>query len=820
MRILTLLLLSTAAPALAQVEPPPAPAAPPGDALAAAEAQPDPALEPVDPTDPTLIEEEEEAEYDQEIVVSAARRAPRGSVIGDIEPEVSLDARDIRAYGASNLQELLDELAPLTGSIQGRGGGQPVVLLGGRRISSFREIRDLPPEAVVRVDILPEEVALRYGYRPDQKVVNFVLRRRFEAVTAEADTRLATAGGRQEYEVDVNYLRIAEGSRLSVDAEYERANPLFETERDIIGADPDRTLLSASDAVELGATYNRTILGNVSATLTGEIEGEDSRAGLGRSSDGLQRLLRDRSSRNASLGYALNGDVGAWLWSIDGGYERDWSTTLTDRDLPGGVGRDRAESAAATIRSEGTLSGELFDLPAGGVAVTLGAGFNLRDIESESTRAGLVTASRLSRDQAQASASLDLPLLDDDSPVGELSANANSRIETLSDFGTLATLGYGLNWSPIDEVQLIASMRHEQGAPTIQQLGDPVVATPNVRVVDLVTGRTVDITRIDGGNPFLLADERRELKLGLTARPLEGLTLRADFTDARTDNPTASFPTATPEIEAAFPDRFLRDAQGNLLRIDSRPVNFSNSHQRTIRWGFYWSETLEPPPPVGPDGRPLTPEQIEEQREARREAWRQRREAGGGGPGAGERGRRGGFGGGGGRGGFGGGRQGRVNVSLFHTWRLVDTILIRPGVPELDLLDGSAVGGRGGAPRHELQLRAGYNRNGLGARLDVDWQSATRLRADPNGAPSPQDLRFGDLTTVNLRLFADLGRQRSLVRAVPFFRGSRVTLSVDNLFDERLDVRNAAGEVPLGYQPDLLDPLGRSIRLSFRKLFF
>jgi len=33
-------------------------------------------------------------------------------------------------------------------------------------------------------------------------------------------------------------------------------------------------------------------------------------------------------------------------------------------------------------------------------------------------------------------------------------------------------------------------------------------------------------------------------------------------------------------------------------------------------------------------------------------------------------------------------------------------------------------------------------------------------------------------------------------------------------------VRDAAGAVPLNYQPSLLDPQGRAIRLSFRKLFF
>ena len=42
---------------------------------------------------------------------------------------------------------------------------------------------------------------------------------------------------------------------------------------------------------------------------------------------------------------------------------------------------------------------------------------------------------------------------------------------------------------------------------------------------------------------------------------------------------------------------------------------------------------------------------------------------------------------------------------------------------------------------------------------------------------------------------------------------------VNNLFDTKPRVRDAAGNVPLSYQPDLLDPLGRTIMVSFRKLF-
>src|SRR6185295_8866957 len=120
----------------------------------------------------------EEEEDENAITVTGSRRALPGSVIVDIAPEVTLGPTDVRSYGVNSVSQLLSELAPQTGS--GRGGA-PVVLLNGRRISSPREIADVPTEAIQRVEILPEEVALSYGYPADQKVVNIVLRRRFRS---------------------------------------------------------------------------------------------------------------------------------------------------------------------------------------------------------------------------------------------------------------------------------------------------------------------------------------------------------------------------------------------------------------------------------------------------------------------------------------------------------------------------------------------------------------------------------------------------------------------------------------------------------------
>ncbi|HEY0148802.1 MAG TPA: TonB-dependent receptor [Allosphingosinicella sp.] len=835
------------------------------------------------------VEDEESNELEgEEIVVTGQRQ--RGSVDTDIPPEDQLNRRDIRATGASNLAELLEAIAPQTRSGRGRGEGGPVTLLNGRRISSFAEIRDLPPEAIERVDILPEEVALQYGYRADQRVVNFVLRRRFRAVTAELEAGAATAGGRAVGEADVNILRINRNGRWTIDAEYQREGSLLESERDIIQAQggasdplvpsiaPFRTLLPATEQATVNGTVNRAIFGDVSATLNAQYQIRSSESLLGlpgftvtplggeplfRYGLAAGPLERVNDSRNLHLGLSLNGDIRPWRWSLTANYDRNRSETLTQRgvdpillqeridagnvfdpvgpitaDLLTALPSDRSNSLNTTANAELVMSGPVLDLPAGDVTASVRMGADTRNLSGETFRSGVITPRDLGRDRVSAQTSLNIPLTsrrrDVLGAIGDLSVNFNAEVERLSDFGTLRTLGAGINWSPIEQISFIASVTDEDGAPSIGQIGDPPLETPNVRVFDFRRGETVDITRLEGGNPALMADRRRVFKLGATIRPFEetDFSIRADYTDNSIRNPIASFPTATPEIEAAFPDRFTRDAEGRLLRIDATPVNFARSDRRELRWGFNYSRSIGPEPATrgaggrrgqgaaggGTPGAPVAggaqPAQGDQAGAPPRGPGA--RQGGGRGPGGGGRG----FGGG--RGGFGGGGQGgRLQFGLYHNWRFEDSVLIRPGVPELDFLDGSASGNRGGRPRHELEVQAGVFKNGFGARLTGTWQEGTFVRGGPTaGGAERSDLFFSSSTTVNLRLFANLGQQQKLVREVPFFRGSRVTLAIDNLFDSRPGVRDASGTTPLGYQRDLLDPLGRSVRISLRKMFF
>ncbi|GAA0726020.1 hypothetical protein GCM10009106_00550 [Sphingomonas japonica] len=795
--------------------------------------------------------------YGEEIVVTGSR--PRGSVVGDIPPEQTLNPADIRAYGVNSIDELLTELGPQLGSGRGRGGEAPVVLLSGRRISGFREIRSIPTEAIERVEILPEEVALSYGYPATQRVVNIVLRERFRAITAELEGTVPTAGGTSDLEAEANILRLTPDGRSTFEIEATRQSLLLESERDIIRDDAEtgdprfRSLRGESEGIELDGTIARTLFGDVATSFNVGVDANDSRSLLGLpelSPDATDPLTRTTSTRNLTLNASANGDVADWRWTLTGNYDRNQTNTQTDRtlDAAGPRSYDTARSINNVGRIEGILNGDIVALPAGDISTTIKLGGRTTQLDGVSLRRGTIQETGLGRDSANGQISIDVPIADRGrevlAPIGDLSFNANAAIDQLSDFGTLTTLGYGLNWSPITEIRFIVSATHEEGAPSTGQVGDPVIATPNVRVFDFLTGETVEITRIDGGSANLLADSRTVWKLGMNARPFADidLNLRADYINEAIDNPIASFPTATAEIEAAFPERFVRDGNGRLVSIDNRPVNFLKSERQELRWGFNLSlpikgtlqKRAEDVREAGGDPRSVLREAFGRPDRAARRAARanqpgalpaegaatpegQAAAAPAPQPGGARRFGGGRRGGGGGRFGGGGNGGGRFQFSAFHTWRLQETIQIREGLPELDLLGGSATGSRGGQPRHQVQVRTGITKDGFGLRLNGDWQSATQVDAGPGG--SGEALFFSDQTTFDLRLFANLGAMPSLVRNHRWLRGTRVTLRADNLFDTRLRVTDASGATPLGYQADLLDPIGRTVRLELRKLF-
>ena len=851
-----------------------------------------------------------------EILVLGTRL--KGSVETDVPPTDTLSEADITAVGASSVADLLAAIAPQTGSGRGRGGGMPVILLNGQRIASFRELRDLPPEAIKQVQIFPEEVALQYGFRPDQRVVNFILKDNFASFNAEVEAAVPEKGGFATKQFENTLTRIGKSTRLNIDIEFESRSRLTEDERNVmssataapyavggnvtglgVGGEIDpalsalagrtvnvaavpgsatlagfvananqvasgdigefRTLLPSLQRFQVNTSWSKMLAPQTYFSVSASFEQQDaqgqrglpfasftvpggsafspfvSAVQLNRYFDSPRPLTITTATRTAQAGVGFNTVLGDWRVALTGDYNlvdassktssnADFTalsaavTARTVNPFAANLGNDllfaapdTSDSTIGTLALRSTISGKPLTLPAGPVLLTLRTGFDRQTIDSQATRRGATNRASLSRDNINAAINAEIPLVERGlgplGGVGSISVNGNVGFSELSDFGTLIEWGAGFRWSPFENLSLGVSVIGDENAPGLGQLGNAVVVLPNVAVFDFTRGESRFVDLVSGGNPALVAESRRDFKVSADWSPkiIEGLSLQLEYFKNKSRNTTASFPLLTSEIEAAFPGRVTRDMVGQLVRVDQRPVNFDREESQRIRWSFNMSGSVGKQPQGGfgggGGGRP----------------------AGAGGPSSGGGGGGGGrpAGAGGGRGPMGmipgGGPPSRWSLALSHSIRLQEEILIRPDVPVLDLLNGSATSSLGGAPRHELTLSGGVFVKGLGLRLEGNYRSATRI--DGYSLTGTSDLRFSDLATLNAFFFISLDQRGKLTQKAKWLKGSRIAFRIQNVFADVIDVRDDAGVVPLSYQPGLLDPQGRVFEISFRKRF-
>ena len=476
-------------------------------------------------------------------------------------------------------------------------------------------------------------------------------------------------------------------------------------------------------------------------------------------------------------------------------------TLAIDGALPrfGGAGYDLAENKSLGFSSLATLAGRPMRLPGGEVALTAKAGYAFtRSVNRDTRTTGGDT--RFKRGDVSAGVNIGVPISSRRegflSDIGDLALNLSAGINHLSDFGTLSDWSAGFSWSPTEKLSFQVSYMVNEAAPSLSQLGSPEILSYNVTVFDFTRGESALVTTIGGGNPDLLRETQNDLKIGANWQlPMfkNNSNLIVEYFRNSSDDVTQSFPLLTPAIEAAFPDRVIRDADGRLVSIDRRPVTFDKIKSSRLRWGFNVFGQVGKPDPNA------------------------RRDSGGGGP------RMGRGGGGGGPRGMGrgpmGGRgdgRGRWNVSLYHTYRIDETVQVAPGSPVLDLLGGDAIAS-GGVARHAFEMEGGVFHKGFGVRLRGKWSAPTHVVS--SGAPGSSDLRFGSVLDIGGRIFVNFDQKKSLVEKVPFLKGARLAFEFDNILDSRQRVTDGAGNVPLTYQAAYRDPRGRVIGIDFRKMF-
>jgi iron complex outermembrane receptor protein len=741
-----------------------------------------------------------------EIVVTGQQQ--HGAVATDVSPEVKLNAATISALGAADLNEVFEDLAPefrSGASPPGKAAQTPIVLVNGQRIAGFSSIKDLPPEAVRRIEVFPEKVALQYGYGADQKVVNVVLRTNYHALTLLGRYTAAPESWRGIYRAKADLLRIGENSHWNVDLDFSHLDPIFAESTigdSLAGAEsppvPRHTFAAQNDDLTVSGDLTRNF-GPVAADFTARLDMNSLQSRLGLTQEDGEQLAgegspdmisgpRYRSDRNvdARTSLALNGNLDSWRWSFIGQLDEQTREVLTAGTSeagsfegillpsPGLLGErcagpitgDCAVTTTRTASGDLYLNGKLISLPAGSVTTSLRAGFALSDLDSQSLAAG--EGQHRIRNEGHVQGNIDVPVTSRDSPVGKMSIGLNGEARQLSDFGTLSTIGSTLQWTPVKPVEIIASVRDEDQTPSLQQLGDATLITPDLREFDFVTNQTSIVQRSEGGDDALQRSKSKIASVRLQLMPIKpaNLQLSAEYTIDHTRDPFVSVTAATIATMEALPELFTRNTAGYLTSINASPLNLAQRARQQVRLGLNYSTAFGPAnPEPGPDGKFVARDQFQ--------------------------------------------------IALYDTWRLQDDVVLRNGLPRLNLLNGDFISDLGGTPTHEVELQTTISTRTWSADVNARWQTPTVARA---GLAADDRLTFADGVTVNLRLQINLAEQPWLMRALPFLRG-RLNLSADNILGAHTTVHDQMGVVPSAYSESYLNPTGRTFRITLRKRF-
>jgi hypothetical protein len=708
------------------------------------------------------------ADSTPEIVITA----PRGSTSGGMEPLLELSSSELDSYGADSLSDLVDDLRPLTRS--SRSDQMAVVLINGH-LAGQTEFDNLPREAVERVEVLPESVALQYGFSENQRVLNFVLRDRFSAVPVRASQSGATEGGGQATTADASLVHLNDEARVTVLASYKDNAWLRDSDRGVEIPDSSYyTLLPKKTDAKVAATISRSILG-VSSSFEASYDAASSRSLQGLATEAsspvgeiMQPLDESAAVRTSRVAMQLTGLVRDFIWGTTVYYMHVASQSTSDLGVDGAYDLliDRTESAFDIGSLQLSLSGPAASLPAGPVIANFRFGLQYQGFDTRDAEPGAaVTTTHLVRTVRSANLNASVPIANRDRGIlpalGELSGTFNASVDSVADFGNLFSGSVGLDWRPFKKLHLDAIYTDHRAAPTVQQLREPPIYTTNVETFDYVTQQTVYPTEITGGNALLAPAASRQGSFGASVGPFAGKTeFLAHYEESVTSNAIGSLPPTNAAVESAFPDRFVRDADGTLIEIDDRWVNLQRERVEDVKWGVnVWIPLGESPAMA---------------------------------------------------------MANRIEFSLFDTWYLRDVTLIRPGIPELNLLDGAPSDVTGGQPRHKIEFHMLYHRDGVGILIAAAWRSPTVVGSGVPATPDP--IYFSSLGTADVRVFLDLGHLRS-TRSASWTQGVRASLAITNVFDRRQTVHDAAGATPTAFEPGYLDPLGRVLTLTLRKVF-
>lgn len=676
----------------------------------------------------------------------------RGST--SITPEMELERGDIDAFGADTIRDFVDRAGQALGL-----GEEPVLIINGRRVLAPGGYLGFPPDALERAEVLPIGSGAAYGGPPSARVLNLVMKRRFRNRDAQIGLNGPTAGGQSALNLAVQQGSIVDMAMTQGNLNATRSTALSADDRptylETHPGSEGTSLRPASRSINAGFNLTRPV-GDWSANASLNAAASD-----GRSTARVSGELRE--SRNRSNTLSLDANIGGQFkdWFVRTGLNAQFGSGETD-----GLFQSSSRSRSLGLRAE--ADGTLFTLPAGPVRSNLSTNLTRSRFDGETGGQPSLHADSTARVEARTTLPLFAPKSDDGaSPFrglgrAEITLGA-SGVQTGDGSGT--GLSANTTWTPAQKLRFTANWAHSADAVSERSRLEPLSETPAILVFDFQTGQSVEVVAINGGNPDLRTPTSDQFGARISAGPYTRWMVNANlgFSSNRTTDSVSGLPVLTPAVEAAFPDRFQRDEDGRLVRIDQRSINLAEVRNDNLNTSINFAI---------PFGGRTTPH----------------------GPG--------------------------IRLSLGHNLVLEDIARIRADLAEMNRLSGDG----GGVSRHRITASVYASRGQISASANMNWQSGYRTRRD-EGRDGPDDLVMGSFGRLNLNLDYRLTTRRNEAPEDPASSGARsqfetrLGLAIDNVLDSRAKARLGDGRPAPGYGRYDRDPVGRTIRLTLSRQF-
>jgi len=260
-----------------------------------------------------------------------------------------------------------------------------------------------------------------------------------------------------------------------------------------------------------------------------------------------------------------------------------------------------------TNQADFSTSGPVWKLPAGDVMAAVGVDFRQEKYRFNGTATDLAVRNNIFNAPFDAVNDLTGVKRDVNAVYTEvlvpvtksLEVTGSIRYDNYSGFGSTTNPKVSFRFVPIPEVLFRGSYNTGFRVPTFSQLFFGITESPYsgkdlvdpakcpTLVVSTAPGcAAITPTILSGGKADLGPEKTKQGTLGVVLAPTNWLSGSIDYWDIRRDGTIQALSLSTIVANAGlFPDRFIRDASGNLVSIDTRWLNAGETITKGVEVG-------------------------------------------------------------------------------------------------------------------------------------------------------------------------------------------------------------------------------------------